>query len=139
MKLRSTRLILALIAVIVLGLASISVALYRQAKDKAEWSILQGIEFGERQSIDVSKIVFASSQGYDAVGIKAGSLPSTYPVPKTPRVWLLIGARYGQLVKKIPTEAKYTITSSDLDVILKRFPNISSATRDELRQHAVME
>jgi len=135
MKLSVTRLTLALIAVALIGLAAIFITLNRQMSDKSEWSVLQGIEFAGRESTDGSKVVFAASQGYDAIGIRADSMPSIYPAPKTPRVWLLVDAKYGQMLKKIPPEANYTITSSDFETILRRFPNISSASRSELRQH----
>jgi hypothetical protein len=138
MKLFRIRNLLVLVAVTVLGLAALLLlSFHREMKSKSEWSILQELEFSHRLSTEGNTVVFASQNGYDAIGIRSDSMPSVYPAPRFPRVWLLADPKYGQKVKKIPLEANYAITSSDLNLILLHQPRISPATQDELRQHVM--
>jgi hypothetical protein len=138
MKLLRIRVLFAIIAVTVFGLAALlALSLYREMKSKSEWGILQGIEFSHRLGTEDSTVVFASSNGYDAIGIRSDSMPSLYPPPRFPRVWLLASPEYGQKVKKIPLESNYAITSSDLNLVLLHEPGMSTATQEELRHHVM--
>jgi hypothetical protein len=138
MKLLRVRVLFIIIAFTVFGLAALlALSLNREMKSKSEWSILQEIEFSHRLVTDDSTVVFASSNGYDAIGIRSDSMPSLFPAPRFPRVWLLASPEYGQKVKKIPPESNYAITSSDLNLILVHQPRMSPATQKELRQHVV--
>jgi len=138
MRHRKINIVSALAAAAVLGLALVEfMGFYRSMENKSEWSILQHLEFSHRPSTEDGKVVFASSNGYEAVGIRADSIPAVYRPPKFPRVWLLASPRYGEKLKKIPSDAHYTITSSDLDLILRLLPRISPATENELRQHVM--
>jgi hypothetical protein len=138
MKHRKTGVFIVLVSVAVLSCAIFgTVKLLSQMNEKSEWAVLQGLEFSHRSSAEVSNVVFDSSNGYEAIGIRSNSLPDVYPASKFPRVWLLANSRYGPKVKKIPFDANYEITNSDLNMILRRMPNVSSAVQDELRRHAI--
>ena len=127
---------LALVAVTVLGfLLHELVAAHFQIKSKEEWSLLDVVGSRYRLNTDESKILIASINGYQAIGIRVDSEQVTSLPSKYPRVWFLPVPRYREMVKELPQGADYAINRSDMDLILRDVPGISAATLAELRKH----
>lgn len=99
-----------------------------ESTDKSEWSVLQGVEFDNRNASILNKItvkkVDADGSAYSVLGVKAkdGS-----------KVWILLNPKGNLKVKQLP-DASYTLSLADIKEI-QAIQDIDPAVMAEIRQH----
>jgi hypothetical protein len=82
-----------------------------EVKSKREWSILQVAESTHRDSPTSEKrLLRYYHEEYRAVGVLTDDARG--------RVWILLNARHDPMIKEIPANLPYHLSSSELDQVL---------------------